>query len=208
MIFLIVSIEGPDFVGKNTLVELVLSQAEKLFPEKNFKVLQFPNNDTEIGRMLRKKLLDKNWKEEDGIIFQLLNTAHRYEYLSEIKLAKEQQDYILIIIRYNLSGPVYASVDGLNATKVWELYSFFDEYLPDITFIITRDFKLEELAKQRDPDHYESESKQEKVRKIYGIAETLWGDRLGKVITIQNNGKMDNTVQNIFETLKREISTP
>ncbi len=207
MINVIVSIEGPDFVGKNTLVELVLNQAEKLFPEKNFKVLQFPNNDTEIGRMLRSKLLDKNWKEEDGIIFQLMNTAHRYEYLSEIKLAKEQEDYILIIIRYNLSGPVYASVDGLNATKVWELYSWFDNYLPDITFIITRDFKVEELIKQREPDHYESETKQEKVRKIYDIAETLWGDRLGKVFRIQNNGKMENTVKAIFDLLKQEIST-
>ena len=204
---MIISIEGPDFVGKNTLVDLVLQQAEKLFPNKNFKLIQFPNNETEIGKMLRKKLVDKNWKEADGIIFQLLNTAHRYEYYTEIKHAKEQEDFILFIIRYNLSGPVYASVDGLNATKVWELYSFFDDYLPDITFIITRDFRIEELAKMREPDHYENESKQEKVRKIYDLAETLWGDRLGKVFKIMNNGKMENTVKNIFEILKQEIST-
>ena len=56
---MIISIEGPDFVGKNTLVELVLEQAKKV-SNKTFKVLQFPNNDTDIGRMLRKKLLDKN----------------------------------------------------------------------------------------------------------------------------------------------------
>ena len=201
---MIISIEGPDFVGKNTLVELVLEQAKKV-SNKTFKVLQFPNNDTDIGRMLRKKLLDKNWQEEDGIIFQLLNTAHRYEYLADIKEAKNQEDYILIIIRYNLSGPVYASVDGLNATKVWELYSWFDEYLPDITFIITRDFKVEALAKEREPDHYETESKQEKVRKIYDLAETLWGDRLGKVFKVVNNGKMENTVKNMFDLLKQEI---
>lgn len=202
---MIISIEGPDFVGKNSLVELVLKQAEIDFPNKKFKLIQFPNMDTEIGRMLRKKLLDKNWSEEDGIIFQLLNTAHRYEYLSEIKEAKKDKNYILFIIRYNLSGPVYASIDGLNATKVWELYSWFDEYLPDMTFIITRNFKLNELQKLRDPDHYESEVKQEKVRKIYDIADVLWGNRLGKVIKVPNNGKIEQTVESIFQIVKENI---
>jgi thymidylate kinase len=201
----IISIEGPDFVGKNSLIEQVLKQANNIFPHKNFKLIQFPNNETEIGVMLRKKLLEKNWKEEDGIIFQLLNTAHRYEYLSEIKYAKEQKDFILFIIRYNLSGPVYASVDGLNATKVWELYSWFDNYLPDMTFIITREFKISELEKERDPDHYENEIKQEKVRKIYNLAETLWADRLGKVFKLTNNGEMEATVKRIFEILQTEL---
>lgn len=202
---MIISIEGPDFSGKNTLVEKVLQTAEKTFKSKKFKVLQFPNNETDIGRMLRTKLQDKNWKEEDGIIFQLLNTAHRYEYLSEIKKAKEEKDYILIIIRYNLSGPVYASVDGLDATKVWELYSWFDTYLPEMTFIITREFNLKELKKEREADHYESESKQEKVRKIYDIADVLWGDRLGEVHRIKNSGEIDQAVKKIFEILKQKI---
>ncbi len=202
---MIISIEGPDFVGKNSLVELVLKEAEISFPGKKFKLIQFPNMETEIGRILRKKLLDKTWSEADGIIFQLLNTAHRYEYLEEIKQAKKESDYILFIIRYNLSGPIYASVDGLNATKVWELYSWFDEYLPDMTFIITRDFKINELQKLREPDHYESESKQEKVRKMYDIADVLWRDRLGEVHKIQNNGNIDKTVKTIFEIVKKKF---
>ena len=201
---MIISIEGPDFVGKNTLVEQVLQQASKI-STKQFKVIQFPNNETEIGRMLRKKLLDKNWKEEDGIIFQLLNTAHRYEYFQEIKKAKGDEDYILFIIRYNLSGPVYASIDGLNATKVWELYSWLDDYTPDITFIITREFKISELEKLRHPDHYETEGKQEKVRKIYDIADVLWGNRLGEVYKITNEGNIDQTIQKMFEILKQKL---
>ena len=202
---MIISIEGPDFVGKNTLVEKVLQQANNMFPDKNFKILQFPNNDTDIGIMLRKKLLDKNWKEEDAIIFQLLNTAHRYEYLEELKKAKGKENFVLIIIRYNLSGPVYASVDGLNATKVWELYSWFDNYLPDMTFIITRDFNLAELQKQREADHYENELKQEKVRKIYDIASVLWGDKLGEVYKIANNGNIEATVKKMFELLEKKL---
>jgi len=201
---MIVSIEGPDFVGKNTLVEQVLLQAKEI-EGKEFKVLQFPNNDTEIGKLLRKKLLEKNWNEEDGIIFQLLNTAHRYEYFQEIKKAKGNDNYILIIIRYNLSGPVYGSIDGLNATKVWELYSWLDDYRPDITFIITREFTISELEKQREPDHYETENKQEKVRKIYDIADVLWGDRLGEVHKVVNDGKTDQAVKKIFEILQKKI---
>lgn len=202
---MIISIEGPDFVGKNTLVAQLLEEAKKI-TEKEFKVLQFPNDETEIGRMLRKKLQDKNWQEQDGIIFQLLNTAHRYEYFQEIKKAKGNDNFILLIIRYNLSGPVYGSIDGLNATKVWELYRWLDDYRPDLTFIITRDFKIEELQKLREPDHYENEVKQEKVRKIYDIADVLWGGELGEVYKITNNGNIKHAVSKIFEILRAKIT--
>lgn len=201
---MLIAIEGPDFVGKNTIIEQVVRQATKI-PSKKFKVLQFPNNDTKLGRMLREKLQDKNWKEEDGIIFQLLNTAHRYEYLEEIKKAKEKKDYVLFIIRYTLSGPVYASIDGLNATKVWELYNWLDDYKPDMTFIITREFNIAELTAERTPDHYETESNQEKVRKIYDIADVLWGDRLGEVHKIANDGEIEKTITKMFDILKNKL---
>lgn len=199
---MIISIEGPDFVGKNTLVNSVVDTASKspLFKNKKFKVVGFPNYDTEIGKFLRKKLLDKNWSFQDGIIFQLLNTAHRYEYFEDIKLAKNNPEFILFIIRYNLSGPVYASIDGLDATKVWNLYAWFDEYLPDITFIINRDFKFDQLADERVVDHYESEEKQKKVKNIYSLAETLWGNKLGEVINIDNMEILES-VKTMFERL-------
>lgn len=203
---MIISIEGPDFVGKNTLVEEVLNTASNsiLFKNKEFKVIQFPNYETEIGKFLRKKLLDKNWSHQDAIIFQLLNTAHRYEYFDLIKKAKENLNFILFIIRYNLSGPVYASIDGLDASKVWDLYAWFDRYLPDITFIINREFKFDTLAKERQADHYESESKQKQVKEIYSLAGTLWGERLGKVIKIENM-EITETVIKMFDHLQYYI---
>ena len=201
---MIISIEGPDFVGKNTLVEKVVEYGQKYFINKEFKVIQFPNYDTEIGKFLRKKLMDKNWAKQDAIIFQLLNTAHRYEYLELLEKAKTNEDYVLIIIRYNLSGPVYASIDGLDATKVWNLYAWFDDYLPDITFIISRKFNFDELAQEREPDHYESKIKQEKVTKIYAIAETLWKDRLGSVHHIDNLA-MEDTVQKMYKIIEQEL---
>ena len=64
---------------------------------------------------------------------------------------------------------------------------------------------MSELQKQRDPDHYESETKQEKVRKIYDIADVLWGDKLGEVCKIANDGNIDQTVAKIFEILQNKI---
>ena len=203
---MIISIEGPDFVGKNTLIEEVIkhSSSSKLLKNKEFKVLQFPNYETEIGKFLRKKLLDKQWTYQDGVIFQLLNTAHRYEYYDQIKKAKTNSDFILFIIRYNLSGPVYAAIDGLDASKVWNLYAWFDDLLPEITFIINRDFNFDSLTKERQADHYESEDKQVKVKRIYSMAETLWGDRLGKVINIENMDLSDS-VKTMFDHLQYYI---
>lgn len=200
---MIISIEGPDFVGKNTLVKELISTASvsDLFEKKEFKILQFPNYETDIGKFLRKKLLDRNWTYQDGVIFQLLNTAHRYEYFSVIKRGKDDPNFVLFIIRYNLSGPVYASIDGLDSSKVWNLYAWFDELLPDITFIINREYTFDTLEKERDADHYESEAKQKKVKQIYALASSIWSDRLGLVIDIKNL-EIKEAVLSMFEHLQ------
>lgn len=198
---MIISIEGPDFVGKNTLVDELIKMAPSLFRDIEYKLIQFPNYETQIGKLLRKKLQQIEWNEQDGIIFQLLNTAHRYEYLDDFKKAKNNSDFVLFVIRYNLSGPVYASIDGLDATKVWNLYAWFDDYLPDITFIINRQFNYETLKKERAVDHYESELKQKKIREIYAISQTLWGNRLGEVINIDNLDLVES-VKKIFSHLQ------
>ena len=143
---MLISIEGPDFVGKNTIIEKFLEHNEGL----NVKIISFPNNDTEIGRICRQMLKDtKEWTKAQSSIFQLLNTAHRYEYYDLIKEAKLSKNEILFVIRYNLSGPVYASIDGLDATKTWQLYDWFYDVLHDITFILFRNYDFNHFKQIR-----------------------------------------------------------
>ena len=125
--------------------------------------------------------------------------------MDDFKNAKNNPNFILFVIRYNLSGPVYASIDGLDATKVWNLYAWFDEYLPDTTFIINRKFKFEQLKNERKADHYESEEKQEKIRNIYELSPTLWGNRLGKVVKIDNLN-LTESVKEIFNELRIQLN--
>ncbi|MHA2365005.1 MAG: dTMP kinase [Candidatus Hodarchaeales archaeon] len=202
---MIIAIEGPDFVGKNTLVKHLATLSKKFFPNHDISILQFPNTETEIGKICRERLLSIDWSYSDGVIFQLLNTAHRYEYYDQLKDARKNGSNLLFVIRYNLSGPVYASIDGLNATKTWNLYSWFDDLLPDMTFIIEREYDFEDLRNARTPDHYENESKQSKVRQIYHAAEVLWGDKLGQVEYIKNIDP-EITMKKMLEILKKKIS--
>ena len=202
---MIISIEGPDFVGKNTLVKHLLEMSPEYVSNYNISILQFPNTDTEIGRKCRQMLESTEWSYSTGVVFQLLNTAHRYEYYEQLKEAKSDSSILLFIIRYNLSGPVYASLDGLDATKTWNLYAWFDDVLPDLTFIIQRDFNFDDLTNERAPDHYEFEDKQSKIRKIYQMADTLWGNRLGQVEHINNVNPKD-TVELLLKKLKEHLS--
>jgi thymidylate kinase len=195
---MLVSIEGPDFVGKNTIIEKILNHNKG----KPIKVISFPNNETEIGRMCRKMLKNtKEWSKGQASIFQLLNTAHRYEYYEEIRNAKNSPDEILFIIRYNLSGPVYASIDGIDATKTWQLYDWFHDALPDITFILFRDYTFEHFQQEREAEHYETETMQKKVQNIYKLAPTLWGEKLGETHIIHNKD-IEKTVEEIFSVIK------
>lgn len=198
---MIISIEGPDFVGKTTIISGLLNHYETLHVNLQVQSINFPNTDTEIGKICRKMLQNTgNWSSSQAAIFQLLNTAHRYEYYDLLLKAKQSRDFLLFVTRYNLSGPVYASIDGLNATHTWHLYEWLKDVLPDITFIIFRQYSFDELSKARYPDHYESEEKQEKIRKIYEIAPILWSDQLGKAITIINQS-LESSLQEIIKVL-------
>lgn len=195
---MLISIEGPDFVGKNTIIEKILSYNK----DNPIKVISFPNKDTEIGKICRRMLKNtKEWTKAEASIFQLLNTAHRYEYYDIIKQAKNSSDEILFVIRYNLSGPVYASIDGLDTTKTWQLYDWFHDVLPDITFILFREYDFKHFQQVREAEHYETELMQKKILDIYKLAPTLWGDKLGKTYIIEN-ADVKITVDEIFSKIK------
>ncbi|MHA1992612.1 MAG: dTMP kinase [Candidatus Hodarchaeales archaeon] len=195
---MLISIEGPDFVGKNTIIEKILSYNKG----KPIKVISFPNNETEIGRICRRMLKNtEDWTKSEASIFQLLNTAHRYEYYDRIKQAKNNNDEILFVIRYNLSGPVYASIDGIDATKTWQLYDWFHDALPDITFILFRKYDFKHFQQVREAEHYETELMQKRVLDIYKLAPTLWGEKLGTTHIIENSD-IEKTVEEIFSKIK------
>ncbi len=199
---MLISIEGPDFVGKNTIIEKIMEHNK----EVSIKIVSFPNNDTEIGRICRQMLKDtKEWTKAQSAIFQLLNTAHRYEYYELMKEAKLSKNLILFVIRFNLSGPVYASIDGLDATKTWQLYDWFYDVLPDITFILFRNYDFNHFKKIRKAEHYETESKQERIKNIYRMAPTLWGEKLGKTFVIQNDS-VDKSVNEIFSVITKQMA--
>ena len=203
---MIISIEGPDFVGKNTVIDELKKQAPKNFQKMEVQIISFPNTDTEIGRICRTMLKNTSeWTKSNAAIFQLLNTAHRYEYYAQMQQAKASTNTLLFIIRYNLSGPVYAAVDGLNATKTWQLYDWFEDVLPDFTFILFRDYDFSSFQSQRNAEHYETQEKQRRVRELFQLAPTLWNDRLGSVVQLINE-EVHETVKSIMDSIRNRIS--
>ena len=203
---MLISIEGPDFVGKNTIISGVINYYKTFNTDLQVQSINFPNNTTNIGKLCRDMLTNtNNWTKSQAVIFQLLNTAHRYEYYDLLLKAKHSKNYLLFVIRYNLSGPVYASIDGLNDTNTWHLYEWLNDVLPDITFIIFRHYSFDELTKTRTPDHYEFKEKQEQIRKIYEIAPVLWSNQLGKIINITND-YLQNSIEEIIHFLNPFIA--
>lgn len=139
----IISIEGPDRLGKTTISKLL---AERL----GYTYIKFPNEDYYSGKIIRQIL--KRELPFEPASFQALQILNRFETFEHLD---PDGDYIFD--RYKLSGIVYALADGLPDEWIRETCN----YLPDADYTIV----LYGIPYGEDDDIYSA--KQNEIARLY-----------------------------------------
>ncbi len=148
--------EGPDGVGKTTIIEKVATALR----EQGYRVYTTAEpTESKIGNLIRTWLLKE--KVEPPHVYALLFTADRYLHVYGDVLEKLQRGYIVLQERYIESTIVYQSAMGLDCRWLEEL----NRYLPQPDLTIVLDVDPEELVNRI--------SKRYKQREIFEIKEFL-----------------------------------
>jgi dTMP kinase len=152
--------EGCDRSGKTTqckkLVELLANR------NHNVKFMNFPNRQTESGKILDAYLRNKQVVSDEGI--HLLFSFNRWECKSQME--KElKAGTTLIIDRYCYSGVAYSSAKGLDFD--WCKSSDKGLLRPDLVIYLT--LSEEALAKRGGfgDERYETSEIQKNVAKVF-----------------------------------------
>ena len=159
---LFIALEGIDGSGTSTHSHLLKGFLES----KGFKVhLTMEPSESEIGKLVRKYLKDKNIPPAtDALLFATDRNLH---YHNDIK-KKLEEGYIVISDRYIESSIVYQSAqsDKISVEWVIEINKFVD--FPDVTIVLDIDPKMALARKEvKEFEKFEDNSFLDKVRDIY-----------------------------------------
>jgi dTMP kinase len=158
----IYNVDGPDGVGKTTLVDGLT----KYFTDcgKRVGFIHFPRYDTAIGTLIREALFIRT--QMDPKSMQMLYSADRLNFTKfDIPVLSDVLD-VLIVDRYMTSGIVYGRADGL---CVDDLLVFDRETKkPNLNIILTAkpEILMNRMSK-KEKDKYENFETQKKVLEYY-----------------------------------------
>ncbi len=143
---LFISIEGPDGVGKSTVIEL-LKQTLVLDQYQQIVYSREPGG-TKFGEQLRNLLLNSEELANDSMTTALLFIADRVDHLNKTILPVLKTNGVVIVDRYVDSTAIYQGY--LKDIPVETIYALnglaTNQIMPDITFYLRAD---PEIIKQR-----------------------------------------------------------
>lgn len=161
--------EGVDRVGKTTQVKKLLDRLKKR--KNKVKIMNFPNRDTQSGRIIDGYLRNKMFLSDEGI--HLLFAVNRWEAKKEME--RELRDGTTIIVdRYSYSGVAYSAAKGMDLE--WCRTPEAGLLKPDLVVYLTL---AEEAMKRRSgfgSERYEIIEIQRKVQQMFNkmIEKPLW----------------------------------
>lgn len=131
----LISIEGPDGVGKSTLVQNLKAYYGDI--GLNVEYVHFPRYGTRVGQVIKDVLFSH--EKMDPRAFQMLYSADRINF-TKISIPQfEEYMNILLVDRYISSGMVYGQLGGINPKDI--LFFEKDVRKPDINIILTASVK-------------------------------------------------------------------
>lgn len=140
MIDLFIVFEGPDWVGKSTLLESV-GEAIVASPDFNKRVITTKEpGGTEFGMKLRKMLFNKDEKI-DPLTETLIFLADRAEHIKTLIEKEDNEDTIILSDRYDLSTVVYQCMEkgALDYKKLLQIEEMLGFPTPDMGVILIAD---------------------------------------------------------------------
>ena len=185
----LVAIDGPNGVGKSTLVEEIKKRLE--FKGYIVYVTKEPTN-TEFGSFVRKYA-----ENHSGIGLACLVAADRYEHIENEILPELNKGRIVITDRYILSSLILQQMDSVSATFLLDLNSEIIKPNLQVAVFADEDILQKRLSERKILTRFEkgNQSYNEIFYMNKGIAE-LEKENVD-VICINNNANLKNNVERV-----------
>lgn len=199
----IISIEGPDGVGKSTQASKLVKDLELQGKKVYFE--HFPRYDTPIGGLIG-KILNGEADMPKFEAMQMLYAADQTDFSNKIKeLEKQEYDY-LVLDRYFLSTIVYYCTKMNDLALVSTVRKWQEHIImPDVTVVLLSDISITQKESFKDLDLFEKDL--EITTNLNTNYETISKQFMfTKPIGIVNaNDTINNVYNNIQEILKMHL---
>ena len=199
---LFITFEGPDGSGKTTQIKLL---SDYLRSKGLDVVTTIEPGGTEIGRKIRKILLDKENPDMSPKAEAFLFLASRAELVSKVIAPALSEGKIVLCDRFFDSAVVYQGIArGLGEKQILEMSLWATGgVVPDITFLLSVKVskgkkRMDAAGKKTDRIELEKDGFKEKIYRGYlDIA----GKNKGRIVIIDG----EENIENIFKEIKRKV---
>ena len=190
----LVAIDGPNGVGKSTIIEAVAKKLQLLYSVDVF-VTKEPTS-TELGVFLRRFA-----EEEKGLGLACLVAADRYEHLKNEIIPMLEQSKVVITDRYILSSLILQGMDGVNTKFILDIN---DEIVkPDLQVALFADEKTiqSRLSERVNLTRFEKNNQSGCELKYMNLGiETLKKLKID-ILNINNQCDLDSNVDKIVSAI-------
>ena len=184
----LVAIDGPNGVGKSTIIAAVAKKLQLLYAVDVF-VTKEPTS-TELGAFLRSFA-----EEEKGLGLACLVAADRYEHLKNEIIPMLEQRKVVITDRYILSSFILQGMDGVNTKFILDIN---DEIIkPDLQVALFADEKtIQSRLGEREKNNQSGCE-----LKYMNLGIKILMDLKTNILNINNQCDLDNNVDKIVSAI-------
>ncbi|MCF6291619.1 MAG: dTMP kinase [Desulfobacterales bacterium] len=191
---ILIAIDGPNGVGKTTLVESVRC----LLRDAACEVLTTGEpTDSALGRWIR-----ANHGEVRGNALACLVAANRYEHLEDVIQPALARNVIVLTDRYVMSSFVYQVMDGVSPEFVWALNSRCRPADLSICLSARRSSIAKRMSERPTLTRFEASASPEEEGQLYRQAcELLRGNGWSVETTANKDGHADQIALEVAERI-------
>ena len=190
----LVAIDGPNGVGKSTIIAAVAKKLQLLYAVDVF-VTKEPTS-TELGAFLRSFA-----EEEKGLGLACLVAADRYEHLKNEIIPMLEQRKVVITDRYILSSFILQGMDGVNTKFILDIN---DEIVkPDLQVALFADEKTiqSRLGESENLTRFEKNNQSGCELKYMNLGIKILMDLKTNILNINNQCDLDSNVDKIVSAI-------
>lgn len=190
----LVAIDGPNGVGKSTIIAAVAKKLQLLYSVDVF-VTKEPTS-TELGDFLRSFA-----EEENGLGLACLVAADRYEHLKNEIIPMLEQRKVVITDRYILSSLILQGMDGVNTKFILDVN---DEIVkPDLQVALFADEKTiqSRLSEREYLTRFEKNNQSGCELQYMNLGIKILMDLKTNILNINNQCDLDSNVDKIVSAI-------
>ena len=190
----LVAIDGPNGVGKSTIIAAVAKKLQLLYAVDVF-VTKEPTS-TELGAFLRSFA-----EEEKGLGLACLVAADRYEHLKNEIIPMLEQRKVVITDRYILSSFILQGMDGVNTKFILDIN---DEIVkPDLQVALFAYEKTiqSRLGERENLTRFEKNNQSGCELKYMNLGIKILMDLKTNILNINNQCDLDSNVDKIVSAI-------